>query len=661
MFLMASYIPLTVLLLTVGWLFVAVRFFRPVARYLEADDTAKIELAPPAFRTAQALPYLLAASKVVFWIVGGLLLLLQAIRFFGMDAEHASLVLAAAMIIALAAVLYEALWHRRTLRPLLALLTNRYRLPAGQIRSPVSLRVKMVSGFGVLTVFSCAAAVFWSYVQYRNLATDFIQKEARLGADLVLDKLRTQVKLQRDLTAQDIAGLLRELARGRKAVCYHLPPAGRTFATGGKAGDPPSLPFRARTRMRRQDRGLLTLSELKLTGAFVRIRLSGKDYGSVAVLYPDYRGRGPGVARHIKVLLVFFTALLLLSAGIVVLIVADLTGPLKVLEQRVDEMARGDLHRPVPGGGEADEVGRLTFAFEGLRRSLDEKLRTIQELNLGLEKKVKARTADLAKANEELRQALDTLTRTQDQLVRSEKLASIGQLVAGVAHELNNPINAVFNSVQPMESSLDDLLSSADPAARDTKRAAETAEEIRKILTVIKSGAHRTQKIVSALSSYSRADEERPVSTDINAAVDAALQITAHVTAPFTVERDFHPEIRVQGRPGQLEQVFVNLIANAAQALSDRDGGWIRIRTRKNDGGVTVHVADNGPGIPEEALQKIFDPFFTTKEVGQGTGLGLSICHEIVSRHGGSIEVESQAGQGATFMVSLPTGDPEDA
>jgi hypothetical protein len=371
-------------------------------------------------------------------------------------------------------------------------------------------------------------------------------------------------------------------------------------------------------------------------------------------MFPDYLGRGPGIARQIKVLAFFFVFLVVLSGGIVFLMVDDLTTPLKGLERRVDEMAGGDLHRPVPAGFEVDEVGRLALAFEGMRKSLDEKLSTIQALNLGLEKKVEERTADLAKANDELREALDTLTRTKDQLVRSEKLASIGQLVAGIAHELNNPINAVINCVRPLERAAAELLDGLDPESSGAETAREAAADIQQILRVIASGTDRTKRIVSALGSYSRIDAEDSSRTDVNGALDDALHITAHLTAGHSVERSLGDDVVIRGWRGQLEQVFVNLIANAAQAFDKKRRGTICITTSRRDDEVVVEVADDGPGIPADVLPRIFDPFFTTKEVGRGTGLGLAISHDIISRHGGRIEVESEPGEGTTFTVVFP-------
>jgi signal transduction histidine kinase len=652
--LLTGYFPITIAIGVAGWVSLTRRLFRPVRRYLEANPESRRERATVAFRTAQALPYLLGLGQGAFWMGGGILVCLQSVWLFGLDPESAGLIFAATAVTSLAVTLYQALWHRRVLHPLLRLLGERHSEILARIRSPISVRVKMLGGFGILTLFACGMAVYWSFIQYRNLANRFIEEQAHTQVGFLVERLKTLEKIQQSLRPQTIAGLLREQAAGSDGVYYYLSLSGKTRRFSSSAEKAPPLPFHARTKMRRQKRGVLELTEHNLAGAYARIRLQSGDYGAVAVMFPDYLGRGPGIARQIKVLAFFFVFLVVLSGGIVFLMVDDLTTPLKGLERRVDEMAGGDLHRPVPAGFEVDEVGRLALAFEGMRKSLDEKLSTIQALNLGLEKKVEERTADLAKANEELREALDTLTRTKDQLVRSEKLASIGQLVAGIAHELNNPINAVINCVRPLERAAAELLDGLDPESSGAETAREAAADIQQILRVIASGTDRTKRIVSALGSYSRIDAEDSSRTDVNGALDDALHITAHLTAGHSVERSLGDDVVIRGWRGQLEQVFVNLIANAAQAFDKKRRGTICITTSRRDDEVVVEVADDGPGIPADVLPRIFDPFFTTKEVGRGTGLGLAISHDIISRHGGRIEVESEPGEGTTFTVVFP-------
>ncbi len=665
--LLFTYAPLTLILLSSTWISAVKYLSRPLINKGFTCDKQDRNSTPQAaaqnvtktFKAAQTLPYIFALIQFALWIIGGILLTGQAVRLFGMDVENAAAMFASAFITSLAVLLYQVLWHRRLLRPFLQQMGKNRRLELEHVRSPLSVRVKMLSGFGILTFFACATAVFWSFIQYRNLATDFIEKQAKIKLEMLNEKLATMERLEHGVRERDVIGVLRESAEVAEGVYYFLTRTGKVF-TFANIEEPPPLPLEARTKMRKKKSGFINLSRENLSGAFTRIKSGVTELGSVAILYPSYRGRDQGLARQIKVLIVFFGLLLGVAAGIVILIVEDLTRPLKGLERRVEEMARGDFQRPIPAGLEVDEVGMLAKAFEGMRRSLDEKLSTIGALNLGLEIKVKERTSDLAKANEELIETLETLTKTQEQLIRSEKLASIGQLVAGIAHEINNPVNAVTNCLEPLENAMEGFLQSLDRDAPDFAQAVELSNDIRRIIRIIRNGTNRTRRIVSALGSYSRIDTEEMTLVDIHSALKDALEITAHLLVNIEVETILTEPGPVKGRPGQIEQVLVNLIANAAQALQEKPDGKITVTTRSQPAAkecegsdeLVITVSDNGPGIPDELLPKIFDPFFTTKDVGTGTGLGLSISHDIVIRHGGRIEVDGKLG--AVFQVFLP-------
>jgi len=341
---------------------------------------------------------------------------------------------------------------------------------------------------------------------------------------------------------------------------------------------------------------------------------------------------------------------LALALGLVLLIVRDMVNPVRALEERSDEMARGELARPVPPSGEADEIGRLSFAFEDMRRALRDKLRSTESLNVDLEREVRRRTEVLEERNAELHDALEKLRRAQDDLVRSEKLASMGRLVAGIAHEINNPVNAVINTLAPLEEAIKTMV-----AERDGEAASRAAGDAQEMLRVVQRGAARSKAIVQALHNYSRGDEQRPRELVVARSVDDTLDLLRHRLRNVRVEKQIDPDLRLHGFPGQIDQVFMNLISNAAQAVGERDnGGTIRIAAQKKADDVEITVADDGPGIPADVIPKIFDPFFTTKDVGEGSGLGLSIVHGIVDRHGGRIMVESQVGTGTTFRIVLP-------
>lgn len=676
-----TWFSFTVIGLTAVWAVLALRLPRPIDRYLEAETspnpkerpTAGDARAIAAYRVAQSLPYKFAVAKVGFWVVAEALLVLQARPVFGIDLENAILLFGQALVVTVGVAIYEALWHRATLRPLLAHIAIRHRPKPDTVRTPLSLRNKMLASFGGLTFFACGLSLFWSFVQYKTMATAFIQRSSELRLDRMISQVQAQgAHLGRVLTTDEVAQALRAEVDD-EAVVYYLPPEERARPQvfgGGRAGPPP-LPWVGEAVMRRFERGSMELLSLHLAGSHARLYdFRHHDLGAIAVLYADYRGPGRvAIDNRITILLLFFVLLSALSMGIVVLVVADLTEPIRHLERRAGAMAQGDLTRPVLHvAGEADEVGRLTFAFEEMRRALNEKLRSSTEINISLEHEVTRRTAELERRNQELKDALDALQRTQAELVRSEKMASMGRLVAGIAHEINNPVNALVNTVGPLEGALDELIERCRATAAG--EADKLAVDIREMLRVIQRGARRTKEIVQALHNYSRGDDDHLVEVDLHRGIDESLDLLRHhLKHGIEVERVYGEIGRVPGYAGQLHQVFMNLLTNAAQAIEEaRDEagpqaqpGHIRIVTRRQGDRVVITVGDNGPGMPPDVLSRIFDPFFTTKEVGKGSGLGLSIVHGIVDRHGGTIHVESKIGEGTTFTVTLPLEREQDA
>jgi signal transduction histidine kinase len=259
----------------------------------------------------------------------------------------------------------------------------------------------------------------------------------------------------------------------------------------------------------------------------------------------------------------------------------------------------------------------------------------IAKLNATLEARVDERTQALREA--------------QTQLVQSEKMASLGQLVAGIAHELNNPIGFVHANLQLMDEYIRKLIESKG-AGPDADRAREA---LAKLLARSREGTARVKKIVEDLRTFSRVDQADLQEVDLHEGLERTISlIEPRLKDGIHVERDYGDLPRIRCYAGQLNQVFMNLLINACDALGKK--GTIWIRTRPIDGGVRVEIEDNGPGIPAEIQSRIFDPFFTTKPVGKGTGLGLSISHGIVERHRGRISVESEPGHGTKFVIELP-------
>jgi two-component system NtrC family sensor kinase len=298
-------------------------------------------------------------------------------------------------------------------------------------------------------------------------------------------------------------------------------------------------------------------------------------------------------------------------------------------------------------GGVARRRARAASSAERRVTELDEALRREQARAAELEREMKLRTATLEQRNQEVAEAIEKLRRAQDDLVRNEKLASMGRLVAGIAHEVNNPMNAVLNTLGPLEESLLRLAASPEPEA------AAGGTEALAMLNVVKRGAQRTKAIVQALHNYSRGDTETLKDVNLLRALDESVDLLRHRLQNIEVVKEIDPAARVTGFAGQIDQVLMNLLTNAAQSFGGRPG-VIKIGLHRRASEVVLSVADNGKGIPPEVLPRIFDPFFTTKDVGEGAGLGLSIVHGIVERHGGRIEVESEPGAGTTFRVILP-------
>jgi signal transduction histidine kinase len=276
---------------------------------------------------------------------------------------------------------------------------------------------------------------------------------------------------------------------------------------------------------------------------------------------------------------------------------------------------------------------------------------------------------DLERRNEELQETNAKLESLQTQIIQSEKMASLGQLAAGVAHELNNPAGFIYGNMAILKEcahGLEDLLSfyggvRLTPeeerrvrAIKDEMDYENTVEDLRSIITDCHDGAERIRDVVQNLRTFSRLDEAEFKKVDIHEGLESTIRLLAgfYSTGKVSLRREYGEVPAVDCYAGQLNQVWMNLLANAAQATPA--GGQVLVSTERRGASVMVRVSDSGCGIAPENLRKIFDPFFTTKPVGEGTGLGLSVTYSIVKRHGGDIEVKSRPGEGTTFVVTLP-------
>ena len=273
---------------------------------------------------------------------------------------------------------------------------------------------------------------------------------------------------------------------------------------------------------------------------------------------------------------------------------------------------------------------------------------------------------ELRRAYHSLREAHEELKHTQQQLLQSEKMASLGRLVAGVAHELNNPISFVLGNVHAMlryttriKQYLDAVHAGASHEAlarlREELRIDHILKDLSPLLDGAIEGAERTRDIVDGLKRFSATDRNENVAFNLTEIIERSVHwVTRATPAKFRVITDLPNDLSVIGSPGQMQQVIINLIQNAADATDHQLEPLLEVSARKENGDVVVLFHDNGPGIAAEALDKLFDPFYTTKPIGKGTGLGLSISYGIIERHGGKLSADNRHLGGAEFKLRLP-------
>ncbi|MEO0533116.1 MAG: 7TM diverse intracellular signaling domain-containing protein [Cyanobacteria bacterium P01_A01_bin.123] len=325
--------------------------------------------------------------------------------------------------------------------------------------------------------------------------------------------------------------------------------------------------------------------------------------------------------------------------------------------------------------GLADRINVLKTEKESAQQRVIEQLRRNEELQVrakeDLEEKVVERTQQLTRKTTELETTLTRLQTTQSQLLEAEKLASLGQLTAGIAHEINNPVNFITSNIGSLRLDFDDLkqvvtiYQAADSKATLSEAHTEAEsldvdflfEEVEGLLKGVEEGATRTQAIVTGLRNFSRMDEDSFKRVDLHEGIDSTLTLLKNqLKTHITVHKNYSPLPDVECLPGKLNQVFMNILTNAIQAMPER--GDIYITSQQNADTVEISIRDTGMGMDEAARKRLFEPFFTTKPIGEGTGLGLSISYGIVEKHHGQIMVQSELGEGTTFTLVLPVQQP---
>ncbi|MBD2743357.1 ATP-binding protein [Coleofasciculus sp. FACHB-1120] len=401
----------------------------------------------------------------------------------------------------------------------------------------------------------------------------------------------------------------------------------------------------------------------------------------------------------------------LLSIAIAHLLAKQIGNPIIQLSERSKTLAAGDLSTPIPGIGAGGEIGQLAHAYQEMAQALKalignleqrvtERTEELEQARQTLEERVQQRTEELSQKNQQLQQAHDQLQqlnadlttnaqqlsqalrnlgRAQAQLIQTEKMSSLGQLVAGIAHEINNPINFIHANLSHINDYTKNLLNLVQRYQKKyfDSEIEQYIEEIDldfltsdlpKIISSMRVGSDRIRQIILLLRNFSRLDEAEKKRVNIHEGIDSSLLIVQHrLQSGGSWNTDGNPEIHVVKQygvlppvecyPAQLNQVFMNILSNAIDALQTLQQTEKRIYIKTEFSAakqVTIKIKDNGSGIPTAIKSKIFDPFFTTKPVGQGMGLGLTVCYQILEHHQGSIDIISEPGQGTEVIIELP-------
>lgn len=354
----------------------------------------------------------------------------------------------------------------------------------------------------------------------------------------------------------------------------------------------------------------------------------------------------------------FFALIIILGVIFSLMIAKSISKPLLTMENTISKIGEGDLS------------GRLDYTYyyeiNKLIQSYNSMADALQRLYSSLEAQVQDRTKELKNAYAELQN-------TQAMMLHSEKMKSLGELVAGIMHEINNPINFIYGNMIHLNNYSQDLINIIDEYTKfDSSLKQEEKTDVDNLKQEIdyefiksdlpdlikscKEGADRAKNIIQDLKSFSRMEEVAITDVDLNHEIDMTLNILHNkLKNKAEVHKEFMENMpKIEAYGGQLNQVFMNILDNAVGAIQDKGDIWIRINEDNKKEHLVIEIEDNGVGMDDETARKIFNPFFTTKPVGKGTGLGLSITYKIIKNHQGEIKVESQPNMGTKFIITLP-------
>jgi signal transduction histidine kinase len=306
-------------------------------------------------------------------------------------------------------------------------------------------------------------------------------------------------------------------------------------------------------------------------------------------------------------------------------------------------------------------TNQIAFTLENnayIRKS-NEVVKNLTESNVREEylKRLEASNATLDTKNKQLQDLYDELKNTQSQLIQSEKMSSLGQLVAGISHELNNPIGFIYSNSNQLQK----YIKRVEQVLQDSKNNnQEFIENVKDVLPDVKgliedtiSGSKIVKELVDNLRRFSHLDQAKRQNVDIHEGIESSLKILhSQIKNKIKVHKNFRTDLKVECNPGQINQVLLNILSNATQAIKNSGNIWID--TGIENDYLFIKIKDDGQGIEKDNLEKIFDPFFTTKPIGEGTGLGLSISYSIIKNHSGTIMVDSEVNKGSTFSIKLP-------